>query len=56
MSKVSNIVKKLKRRKFKIAVAESCTGGMDLLKCLLLVWLLIQINPKLKFSGFQKMS
>ena len=28
MSKVSNIVKKLKRRKFKIAVAESCTGGM----------------------------
>jgi len=28
MSNVSNIIKKLKRRKFKIAVAESCTGGM----------------------------
>ena len=28
MSNVSNIIKKLKRRKFKIAVAESCTGGL----------------------------
>ena len=28
MNKVSNLIKKLKRRKLKIAVAESCTGGM----------------------------
>ena len=28
MSKVSNIIKKLKRKKLKIAIAESCTGGM----------------------------
>jgi len=28
MNKVSNLIKKLKRKKLKIAVAESCTGGM----------------------------
>ena len=28
MSKVSNIIKKLKRKKLKISAAESCTGGM----------------------------
>jgi len=28
MTKVSNLIRKLKRRKLKIAVAESCTGGM----------------------------
>ena len=28
MPKVSNIIKKLKRKKLKISVAESCTGGM----------------------------
>ena len=28
MSKVINVIKKLKRKKLKIAVAESCTGGM----------------------------
>ncbi len=28
MNKASNLTKKLKRKKLKIAVAESCTGGM----------------------------
>ena len=28
MPKISNIIKKLKRKKLKISVAESCTGGM----------------------------
>ena len=28
MSKVSSIIKKLKRKKLKIAIAESCSGGM----------------------------
>ena len=28
MSKISSIIKKLKRKKLKISVAESCTGGM----------------------------
>ena len=28
MSKISNIIRKLKRKKLKISVAESCTGGM----------------------------
>ena len=28
MNKVSNLIKKLKRKKLKITVAESCTGGM----------------------------
>ncbi len=28
MPKISNIIRKLKRKKLKISVAESCTGGM----------------------------